>query len=53
MHVFNRGVVINIQGAGTDEETLIEILCSSSNDEIKAISEAYDQGNYCRRTIVM
>jgi len=30
-----------ISGAGTTESTLIEIMCSRSNDEIKAIKEAY------------
>ncbi|KAL8600662.1 hypothetical protein ACOMHN_006728 [Nucella lapillus] len=31
----------SIKGAGTDEDTLIEILCSRSNAEIKEIKELY------------
>lgn len=34
-----------IKGLGTKERTLIEILCSSSNQEIAAIKTAYRQSN--------
>lgn len=30
-------------GLGTDEETLVEILCSKSNEEVKKIVEAYER----------
>lgn len=33
-----------LQGAGTDESTLIEIMATRNNQEIAAINEAYQQG---------
>ena len=32
-----------MQGAGTDESTLIEIMCTRSNDQIEAIKAAYNE----------
>jgi hypothetical protein len=32
-----------VKGLGTDEETLIEILASRSNERIKAINETYQK----------
>ncbi|KAK7794126.1 hypothetical protein R5R35_012613 [Gryllus longicercus] len=32
-----------MEGAGTDENTLIEIICSKTNEEIKDIVEAYER----------
>ncbi|VDO69956.1 unnamed protein product [Schistosoma margrebowiei] len=33
-----------INGAGTDEETIIEVLCTSTNTEIENIKQAYQYG---------
>ena len=33
-----------MQGLGTDEEALIEILCTRDNEQIKALQAAYTQG---------
>lgn len=33
-------------GAGTDEDTLIEIICSRNNDEINVLVEAYEKSKF-------
>jgi hypothetical protein len=38
-----RSLYAAMKGAGTDESTLIEILCSKSNAEVKAIKDAYQK----------
>ena len=35
-----------IQGLGTDESTLIEILCTRSNDEIQELKRQYKSGEW-------
>jgi annexin A7/11 len=35
-----------MEGMGTDEHTLIEILCSKSNKEVKEIVDAYERCMY-------
>jgi hypothetical protein len=35
-----------MEGMGTDEHTLIEILCSKSNKEVKEIVDAYERRKY-------
>lgn len=34
---------VGVQGLGTDEETLIEIVCSRSNDELMEIKKVYKE----------
>lgn len=35
---------IYLQGAGTDEKVLIEILATRNNQELQAINQAYQEG---------
>ena len=35
-----------VKGFGTDEETLIEILASRSNERIRALNETYQKSSY-------
>lgn len=39
----SNGRFLSLQGLGTDEETLIEILCSRSNDELVEIKKVYKE----------
>jgi hypothetical protein len=40
----NQISVLFSQGAGTDESTLVEIMCSRSNEEIDELKEKYQEG---------
>ena len=45
-NLYNKIVVfVFFQGLGTDESVLIEVLCTRTNEEIRAIREAYKKGN--------
>ncbi len=35
-----------LQGLGTDEESLIDIVCSRSNDELMEIKQVYKECEY-------
>ena len=35
-----------IAGIGTDEETVVEVICSATNQEIHAIKAAYQHSKY-------
>ncbi len=37
-------VCVCVQGAGTDEETLLELLCTRTPQQLSDISAAYNQG---------
>uniref|UniRef100_A0A669DRE8 Annexin n=1 Tax=Oreochromis niloticus TaxID=8128 RepID=A0A669DRE8_ORENI len=43
----------SIKGLGTDEETLIEILCSRSNDELVEIKKVYKECKYTLKYFVI
>lgn len=44
-------IIIFLQGVGTEDKVLIEILASRTCDEIKEISKAYKKGNiHCAGT---
>ena len=37
-----------IRGLGTNDRALIEVLCTRTNQQIKAIKEAYKKGMQCK-----
>lgn len=39
-------MVLVFQGLGTDEETLIEIVCSRNNEELMEIKKFYRESNH-------
>ena len=45
-------VFLFLQGIGTDEDALIEIMCSRSNAEIHKIRESYKRCKYMYKTTV-
>ncbi len=40
-HVNARACYKAMKGAGTDEKILVDVICTSDNDEIAALKEAY------------
>lgn len=44
-YIYNICVCVFVQGLGTDEETLLEILCTRSGKQLQEISTAY---TYCK-----
>ncbi|KAM3176049.1 hypothetical protein ACTXT7_007279 [Hymenolepis weldensis] len=45
-HINARALYRAMKGAGTDEKILIEVLCSSTNEEIRELKAAYDDAFY-------
>ena len=41
-----------VKGAGTDEEALIEVICTANNEELSAIKDAYKKCKYAYMTSV-
>lgn len=40
-----------MEGAGTNENTLIEIVCSKTNKEIKSLVETYERRKYLTKKV--
>lgn len=40
-----------MEGMGTDEKTLIEILCSRPDNEVRRLVDAYEESNYLNQYV--
>ncbi len=45
LHGLHNLKYFSLQGLGTDEDTLVEILASRTNKEIREIKQVFKQGN--------